>query len=74
MNRWKGGNIMPVIEVKMREQSFDVRKKLAERITEAIVEETGQPAHAVTVLFSVVNPDYVCAGGTMVNELLQKKD
>ncbi len=64
---------MPIIEVNIREQSYETRKAVAKRITEVIAEETKSPAHAITVLFKTVNPDYVSSGGEMVDEILKKQ-
>ncbi len=64
---------MPIIEVHVREQEFETRKRIAQRITDVIVEETQSPLHAVTVLFHTVNPDHVSSGGQMVIDLLEKQ-
>ncbi|QRN86145.1 tautomerase family protein [Clostridia bacterium] len=64
---------MPIIEVNIREQSYETRKAIAKRITDVIVEETNHPAHAVTVLFKTANPDYVSSGGEMLDEILKKQ-
>ncbi len=63
---------MPIVDVHIREQSYETRESIAKRITQVIVEETQHPAHAVTVMFHTVNPDYVAAGGEMVDKLLNK--
>lgn len=65
---------MPIIEVNVREQSYETRKKIARRITDVIVEETNAPRHAVTVYFSTVNPDYVSSGGQMVADILKEQN
>ena len=64
---------MPIIEVNIREQTYETREKIARRITDTIVEETGAPAHAVTVYFSTVNPDHVSSGGRMVSDILEEQ-
>ena len=64
---------MPVIEVNIREQSYETRKAVAKRITDVIVEETHHPAHAITVLFKTVNADHAASGGEMVDEILKKQ-
>lgn len=64
---------MPIIEVNIREQSYETRKSIAKRITDVIAEETNHPAHAITVYFNTLNPDYVSSGGEMVEEILKQQ-
>ena len=64
---------MPIVEVNIREQSYETRKAIAKRITEVISEETKSPTHTIMVLFNTVNPDYVSSGGEMVDEILKKQ-
>jgi phenylpyruvate tautomerase PptA (4-oxalocrotonate tautomerase family) len=64
--------ILPIIEVNMREQSYENRKKIAEGITQVLA-ELGVPKHAVTVMFKTVNPDHLAEGGQMLDEILAKQ-
>ena len=63
---------MPIIQVNMREQSYEVKKKIASGITQVLV-EAGVPSHAITVMFHAVNPDYIAIGGEMLDERLAKE-
>ena len=63
---------MPIVEVNIREQSYETRKAIAKRITEVISEETKAQASTITVYFNTVNPDYVSSGGVMVDEIIKK--
>ncbi len=63
---------MPIIEVNIREQSYETRKIIAEGITRVIA-DTGVPKHAITVVFKTVNPDYIAEGGEMLTEKLADK-
>jgi len=63
---------MPIVEVNIREQSYEIRKRIADRITTVLEEEAGAPRHSITVYFNTLNPDYVASGGEMVSEILKK--
>ena len=63
---------MPIVEVNMREQNYEVRKKIAEGITQVLV-DTGVPKHSITVMFKTVNPDFIAQGGEMIVEKLANK-
>jgi len=64
---------MPIIEVNMREQSYEIRKKIAAGITQLIADNTGVPKQAITVIFRTVNPDHLAEGGEMLDEILVRQ-
>lgn len=57
---------MPYIIVKaLRGREVEVKRELAQRITNATVEVYGVPAEVVTVRFEEVEPDSLAVGGVL---------
>jgi 4-oxalocrotonate tautomerase len=62
---------MPIIQVTFLEgRTTDQKRKLAQRLTDAIVEEAGAKREAVTIAFVEVSKDsYATAGVLMADKL-----
>jgi len=57
---------MPYIIVKaVRGREVELKRELAQRITDATVEVYGVPAAVVTVRFEEVEPDSLAVGGVL---------
>lgn len=57
---------MPMIHVTMLEgRSVDQKRKLAQRLTDALVEEVGAKREAVTVAFVEVSRESYATGGVL---------
>jgi len=57
---------MPMIHVTMLEgRSVDQKRKLAQRLTDALVEEAGAKREAVTVAFVEVSRESYATGGVL---------
>lgn len=58
---------MPLIQVTMLQgRSADQKRKLAQRITDAIVEEAGARREAVIVAFHEVSTESYASGGVLM--------
>jgi len=58
---------MPMIHVTMLEgRSADQKRKLAQRLTDAMVEEAGAKREAVTVAFVEVSRESYATGGVLM--------
>ncbi|OAT85523.1 tautomerase family protein [Desulfotomaculum copahuensis] len=63
---------MPAVTVTMRTRSIESRKRIARRITDILVEETGVDPEWVTVQFVETSEDRIARGGVLLSERMDK--
>jgi len=60
---------MPLIQVTMLEgRTADQKRKLAQRMTDAMVEEAGARREAIVVTFHEVSKESYAAGGILISD------
>jgi len=64
---------MPLVQITMLEgRSTDQKRKLAKRITEALVEEAGARPEAIVVAFHEVSKESYASGGVLLSDKTPK--
>jgi 4-oxalocrotonate tautomerase len=65
---------MPLVQVTMLQgRTTDQKRKLAQRITDAVVEEAGARREAVVVSFVEVSTESYASGGVLIVDKKDKK-
>jgi 4-oxalocrotonate tautomerase len=70
---WELGTFMPLVQITMLQgRTVDQKRKIAQRITDAMVEEAGARREAIVVTFLEVSKESYASGGELMVDKQQK--